>query len=108
MKDFTLTLTGSAQRLSAALPNPTPGGPDDIPFRSLWLQPDGATANAMFVGSSSSVSATNYGVRLPASASGVPSAPSIFEYSGEGPLKLSHFWVLGTSGEKLHILGIPF
>lgn len=108
MKDYTLTLSGSAQRLSVVLPDPTVGGRDDIAFRSLWLQPDGATANPMFLGSSSAVSATSYGVRLPASSGGVPAAPTIFEYSGEGPLKLSRLWVFGTSGEKLHILGVPF
>jgi hypothetical protein len=108
VKDLTLTLSGSTQRLSDALVDKTPGGKDDVPFRALHLQPDGANGNAIFLGSSASVTSSLYGVRLPASASGVPSAPYVFEFSSEGPLKLSHFYVLGTANEKLHILGVPF
>jgi hypothetical protein len=106
--DLTLTLTGNVQRLSEALADPRPGGPGDVPFRSLHLQPDGANANAIFLGASAALTTSVYGVRLPASASGVPSAPYVFEFSSEGPLKLSHLYVRGTSGEKLHIFGVPF
>jgi len=108
VKDFTVTLTGSAQRLSDVLTDKTVGGKDDIPYRTLHLQPDGANAGAIYVGATNAVTSSAYGVRLPAAASGVPPAPYVFEFSGEGPLKLSHVWVLGSSGEKLHILGVPF
>jgi hypothetical protein len=106
--DLTMTLSGSVQRLSEALPDRTPSGRDDVPFRALHIQPDGANANAIFLGSSAALSSTLYGLRLPASASGVPSAPYVFEFSGEGPLRLSHIYVLGTANEKLHIFGVPF
>lgn len=102
MKDYTLTLNGSAQQLSSALANPAL----DLPFQSLHLQPDGANANPIYVGTSASVSSSSHGVRLPAGASGVPPAPYIFEFSGEGRLRLSSFYVLGTNAEKLHILGV--
>src|SRR5262249_49862285 len=96
VKDLTLTFSGSTQRLSDALVDRAPGGKDDVPFRALHLQPDGANANAVFLGGSASLTSSLYGVRLPASSSGVPSAPYVFEFSAEGPLKLSHFYVLGT------------
>ena len=103
MKDFTLTLNGSAQALSSVLPN---AARDDIPFQSLHLQPDGANANPVYLGTSSSVSSSSHGVRLPAAATGVPPAPYIFEAVGQGQLRLSALYVLGTNAEKLHILGI--
>jgi hypothetical protein len=102
VKDYTLTLTGSAQALSSVLTNAAL----DLPFQSLHLQPDGANANPVYVGTSSSVSSSSHGVRLPAAAGGVPPAPYIFEFSGEGRLRLSAFYVLGTNTEKLHILGL--
>lgn len=108
MKDYTLTLSGSVQRLSAALSDPTVNGPDDVPCRALHIQPDGTNANPIFVGAAPTVSASQHGVRLAASSGGVPMAPYIFEFSGEGPLRLSHFYVLGTANEKLHLLLLPF
>lgn len=102
MKDYTLTLNGSIQRLSTALADQNL----DIPFESLHLQPDGANANPIYVGSSTSITASSYGVRLPAASGGVPPAPYIFEHPGEGRLRLSQLFVFGTNAEKLHILGI--
>lgn len=102
MTALTITLTGSAQSLGAGLTPQT-----DVPCRSIHLQPDGANANGISIGTAT-VSLTDYGVRLPASSGGVASPPYIFEFSGEGPLKLSHFYVFGQSGEKLHVLAIPF
>ena len=98
-----MTLTGSVQQLSAALAN---ASRDDIPWQTLHLQPDGANANAIYLGTSASVSSSAHGVRLAASASGVPSAPYILEAVGQGQLRLSALYVLGTNAEKLHILGV--
>jgi hypothetical protein len=108
MKDFTLALTGTAQRLSDALVNKTPGGPDDVPYRMLHLQPGGANANPIAIGGSAAVTTTLYGLQLPAGSGGIAPAPLVFEFSGEGPVKLSHLWVVGGAGDSLHIFGVPF
>lgn len=103
MKDFTLTLNGSAQQLSSVLAS---ADRDNIPFQSLHIQPDAANANPVYVGTTSSVSSTTHGVRLPAASGGVPPAPYVFEAQGQGQLRLSALYVIGTNAEKLHILGV--
>lgn len=103
MKDFTLTLTGSAQQLSSVLSD---AARDNIPWQSLHIQPDAANANPVYVGTTSSVSSSSHGVRLPAASGGVPPAPYIFEAVGQQQLRLSAIYVIGTNTEKLHILGV--
>lgn len=102
MKDYTLTLDGNVQRLSAVLADQNL----DLPFQALHLQPDAGNANPIYLGSTTTLNASSHGVRLPAASGGVPPAPYIFEFSGEGRLRLSQFTVTGTSGEKLHIFGV--
>jgi len=99
VKDFTLTITAAAQRLSSVLATPAVGGADDIPYRQLLL----TTETDCFLGGSSALTTSNYGVKL-ASAQTLPVVIGPFE---TGPVKLSDLWVIGTSG-KLHILGVPF
>jgi len=103
VKDYTLTLNGSAQQLSTVLSN---AARDDIPWQQLHIQPDAANANPVYVGTASTVSSSSHGVRLPAASGGVPPAPYIFEAVGQGQLRLSALYVLGTNAEKLHILGV--
>jgi len=103
VRDFTLTLNGSAQRLSTALPDTTVGGADDLPAQFVVLQPDGANGAAVFVGGTSSVSSTVYGFSLPAGAAGVPPPPfPLSAYMGR--FRLSDIWVIGTNTQKLHVL----
>lgn len=108
MNHFTLTLSGNAQRLSDALPagQTAPGSLADVAYLRLDLQPDGANADPIFIGGPQTpLDATNHGLRLPAGSSGAPPAPYTFE--GNATVKLSHIYVRGTAGQKLHVLGIP-
>lgn len=108
LRDWTLTLSGAAQQLSSLLTVPQRGGVNDEALRTILLQADGANANAIFVGSSSAVSSTAYGVQIVIPTSNVPAAPIEMSWSHSGPVKLSDFWVIGTAGQKLHILAVPF
>lgn len=105
VRDYTLTLTGVAQQLSSVLADTQRGGTRDEAFRFLTLQPDKANTNDVYVGGTSAVSSTLYGVRLDPTDTQVPTE---FGHYDSGPIKLSDFWVLGTNGEKLHIFAIPF
>lgn len=101
----TVTLQATAKSLAALL-NITAGGPDDLPLQSLSLQAGTANANGVFVGGPA-VSSTDFGVRIPAAAAGVPAAPEKFEFYGR-PVKLSEVYVVGTADEKLHVCGFPW
>ena len=103
-----LTLSGVAERLSDLLADPAVGGRDDLPLRTISLQPRGANANPIYVGATNVVSATDYGVRLEPGATGVPPAPFILGEHEAGPLRLSNFYVIGTATQHLHILTVPF
>ena len=104
-----LTLSGAAERLSDVLTDPSVSGRDDVPLRTISLQPRGANANPIYVGATSVVSATDYGIRLEPGATGVPPAPFILgEHDVGGPLKLSNFYVIGTAAQHLHILTVPY
>lgn len=108
-KHYVLTLNGSAQQLSSVL-----GGDADDAKAAIWIQPRGTNVNLIYVGTSNSVTSTNYGIRLEVPVSGVPQAPFNFgEFAGNlelfrSPLKMSQFWVFGTNGEFLHILTINY
>lgn len=116
------TLVAGAQRLSAILKavagvdqsTPTSpgiagvvGGADDVGFRQIFLQADGANANPIFVGGDSGVDSNNHAFRLEKGAAGVPSlAATIGPFEGGG-VKPSDFWISGTAGEKIHVGGVP-
>ena len=90
-----LTLTGSAQLLSAAI---TPGSL----VKQLILHAGGANAAPVYVGGpDGTLSSTVYGFRIEAATAGVPPAPTIIEAVN---LNLSQVRVLGTNNETLHIL----
>ncbi len=104
-----LTLSGAVQRLSDVLTDTEISGRDDVPLRTISLQPRGANANPIYVGATAVTSATDFGVRLEPGATGVPPAPFILgEHDVGGPLRLSHFYVIGTATQHLHILTVPF
>jgi hypothetical protein len=106
---YQLTLNGAAQRLSnvyggaanAAIPSPV----TDIPYRTVTFQGLKANTNDIFVGNTSSVSSTVHGFRIDPTDT---QAPIVLGSYDSGPLKLSDFWVLGTSTEVLVVSGVPF
>src|SRR5882672_10927949 len=105
MVDGTLVLTGAAQRLIEAFTNPAPGSKDDIGMRMILLQGDGANANGGFIGGSNKVTSALYGWRIDKSAAGVPALGVQLGPNDAGCYRPSQVWVIGTAGEKLHILG---
>lgn len=106
IRHYALTLTGAAQRLSSVL------SPDDQAnrraFRELALQALGSNSNPIYVGGSSSVSATDYGFRINVPTGGVPDSPERLGAYDTGPLRLEDLWVIGTGSEVLHVLGVEF
>lgn len=96
---FTVTLTGSAQRLGAGL-----NFSNVLAFLSIQMDP--ANTHVAYVGGNqATLSSSDYGYRLEIPPSSIPYAPSILEFSG-GRISMDDFFVLGTNGEKLHILAI--
>jgi hypothetical protein len=101
-KDYQIVLAAAAKRLSDVYANPAVGGPDDIPYRQLFLSAEAAVA---YIGNASDVTSTNYGARAEVGAAG--SQPLMIGAFDTGPIKLSDLWAAGA-GSTLHILGIPF
>lgn len=107
---YSLTLSGGIQRLSDAFGTQPPGVIDpalDIPYRTIVLQGPKAGAD-VFVGGMNqalTLSSSKFGVRLDPTAS-VP--PVVIGGYDTGPIKLSDFYVLGTSTQVVTVLGIPF
>jgi hypothetical protein len=98
-RDFTLTITAAAQRLSAAIPTVSGAAGPDEAYRQIFL----TTETDCFIGGSSALTTSNYGYKVVAA----QTLPLVIGPFTTGPVKLSDLWVIGTSG-KLHIFGIPF
>lgn len=111
VKVYVATLaTATPLQLSSLL-----SGADDFQRASIWMQPRSTNANPIYLGIDNTVSTTNYGVRLEAASGGVPPAPfNPGEFSiGKGwgnksPYRLQDFWVLGTTGDFLHLLVLTY
>jgi len=100
IRDYTITLTGSAQNLATVCV-----GPVDQQIMMLELQPGGGNANEVYVGGTSAVSSSLYGTRLEAADTGIPPAPWRATSDGlTALLTLGDFWVIGTNTEKLHVM----
>ena len=106
-KQYVLTLSGVAQRLSSVFANPEVGGPDDWALRTFTLQGGESNANPVYQGDED-VTTALWSIRIPAAVTGVPAAPLIIGEHETGPLKLSSYYVIGTADETLHIGVIPF
>lgn len=104
----TMTLSGAAQRLLDAFPTKTPGGKDDPGLRDIMLQGDGANANPVFVGGDNTVSITDYGWRIDKATGGIPAPGLEIGPFDAGAGRFGQTWVIGTAGEKLHILAQEF
>lgn len=107
---YVLALTGSPVRLSSVL-----AGAEDASLSALWMQPRATNANPVYLGTDDGITSTDYGVRFDAPVGGVPPPPfNVGEFSGtprpspRSPLKLADFYVLGTSGEFLHLLAVGY
>lgn len=98
----TLTIVGTSLKALLGLTDA-----EDVPYEHLTLQADGANGNPVFIGGPG-VTTTDYGVRLPASAAGVPHWPPMWYELTARPVKLSEIFVVGTAGEKLHVGGIEW
>lgn len=96
-----ITLTGVAQAVGEVFGLPTAA------VRITTLQPGEANANPVYVGGKG-VTSTDYGVRLPASAAGVPSAPWDPSGGDDGTLDMGDVYVVGTLGEKLHVFAVIY
>lgn len=90
-----VNLDGTVQQVSVS----------SIATANIALQQRATNANPIYLGATSTLTSTNYGVRLPAPSGGVPAAPFMCEADNKnGVLWLNELYVLGTSGEFLHVL----
>lgn len=100
LRMYNLTVTATAQPLSAALANTTRGGVNDEACRQIILSMDTADC---FIGDST-VTTSVYGKKLFVDTASTEQL--VFGPFESGPIKLSDLYVVGTSG-KLHILTVP-
>jgi hypothetical protein len=103
VRHFVLTLTSSVQSLAAAYPDATAGGPFDLPIQEVFLTPGSGNLNVVYGGGAAghgTLTSTNYGFRLEAPVSSIPQAPLPFTRGS----RLSDYVVLGTNGEKVHLM----
>lgn len=102
---YTLTLSGSVQKLSDALGTgyASPGSARDIRVSSISIQADGGNSQLIYIGGEAptTLTSTDYGSRIEKPVSTIPAAPSILQTKGRG-IRPSDVWVLGTAAEKLH------
>lgn len=98
---YSLTLTGSVQRLSSVIPTGTA-----VPVAHfVSLQAAGANTGLIYVGGFPQLlSSTAYGFRIEIPASTIPSAPSIIELGGGAAINLADLQVLGTNNDILKIM----
>lgn len=97
LRTTVVTLTATAAAVAS----------DSLLCRQVFLQPDVANVGPCYFGGSNVTSST--GLRLEgADSDGLPSAPFPFVMSVDKPFDLAALYVLGTVGEKLRILYIPY
>lgn len=110
IRQYVVTLeTGVPKQVSSVL-----AGAADVQLAAVWLQPRATNTAPVFVGTNTGMSSTAYGVRIPAPAAGDPPAPfSLGDfarggsgYGAKSPILLSELWVLGTTGDFLHVLAL--
>lgn len=100
---YTLTLTGTPQRLSDALGSgyTTPRSSRDVLVTAFVVQPGPANTGPIVFGGSDTLTTTDYGWRVEAANATIPPAPFVLELGGR-IVRPSDMFVRGTAGEKLH------
>lgn len=103
-----LTLTGAVQKLSDGIANPVASAQTgdalaakDVPCRQIQLSALGANAAAIFIGGDSTVSSTNYGLRINAPPATIPDRPVAIESFDSGGIRPSDVFVVGTNADVL-------
>lgn len=81
---------------------------------TIWMQPRSTNTAPIYIGTASNITATDYGVRLPAPVASEPPPPfNPGEFAGSpekfrSPLRASDFYALGTTGDFLHLLVVDY
>lgn len=104
---FNLTLDGTAQALSDALPGVEDVSIENVGFRELKFQADDGNSNPIFLGDSE-VTAAIHAIFIPLPPTSIPGPPITLGPYEAGPLKLSEIFAIGTDGEVLNILGVTW
>lgn len=98
---YDLTLDGTAQQVSDVIPAAT-REQDDVPALSIQFEIQEDDTNPAFLGGDDTVTATSYGVRLPPIRAAEPlTEPRVFRGV---KLRLREFFIIGTSGDVVHIM----
>ena len=105
LRQYNLTLDGTAQPLSDALP--TQLIRDNPAFREVFLQADDGASAAMFIGDAD-VTAAVHGIRIAAPAAGVPDRPIALGPYTSGAIHLNEIYVIGTADDILNIVGVEW
>lgn len=105
VKQYTLTLNGSAQRLSSVFSNQADITAEDIGFYQLILAADPANAAAVYIGGLSTVSSTAHGFALDPTQATAKDRESLGPFT-DARIKLSQLYAIGGNNERLMLLGI--
>lgn len=108
---FVLDLDATVQRLSDVLAAVFAAGQGltmEPKIRLLYLQADGANGNPVYIGTTATMTSTDCAFQIPAGNGGVPAAPILIGPCNSTQLFLSNLYALGTAGQKLRLLVIPW
>lgn len=98
---YSITLDGNAQQVSDVIPA-ADREQLDVPAVSIQFEIQDDDTNAAYLGGDDTVSATEYGTRIPPIAAAEPLAvPRIFRGV---KLRLREFWIIGTAADVVHIM----
>ncbi len=105
-KQYALTLTGVAQRLSTVLGDTQVGGPQDQACRQILFSADPANTAVVYIGDVN-VAAAAHAFSLDPTQATAQISISVGPFI-DGPVKLSDFYALGTNAERLMIGIVPY
>jgi hypothetical protein len=75
------------------------------PIREIHLTADSANTHVIYVGGTNkTLTSANAGDTIPTPVSSIPAAPLFYEGFQDGTISMGAYRVLGTNGEKLHIM----
>jgi hypothetical protein len=111
----TITLAGVAQNVADTPFIPAPAATAqtvtgraliDAACRTISLQADAANSHIVAVGADSTVTTSAFGLGIPIPTGAALGAPVILGAYDQGGIRLSDLWIIGTAGEKLHVLAV--